>query len=55
MDLDELRGLTLEPDEELIILGINTDDLLILHTDLARHSVDDLEACGHTHRHVHRL
>ena len=44
IDLDELRGLTLEPDEELIILVMNTDDLLILYTDSARHSVDNLES-----------
>ena len=44
IDLDELRGLTLEPNEELIILVMNTDDLLMLYTDSARHSVDDLES-----------
>ena len=44
VNLEELRGIKLEPDEELIILVMNTDDLLILYTDSARHSVDDLEA-----------
>ena len=44
IDLDELRGLTLEPNEELIILVMNTDDLLMLYTDSARRSVDDLES-----------
>ena len=44
VNLEELRGIKLEPDEELTILVMNTDDLLILYTDSARHSVDDLEA-----------
>ena len=43
INLDQVRGLTLEPDEELIILVMDTDDLLLLYTDAARHSSDDLE------------
>ena len=43
VDLDELRGITLEPDEELIILVMNTDDLLILYTDSALQRVNDFE------------
>ena len=43
VNLDTLRGITLEPDEELIILVMNTDDLLILYTDSATKRVDDFE------------
>jgi hypothetical protein len=43
VDLDKLRDITLEPGERLIILVMNTDDLLILYTDSARHEVDTLE------------
>ena len=39
IDLDKLRGLTLEPNEKLIILCMNTDDMLIAYTDSARHLV----------------
>ena len=44
VDLEELRGISLEPDEELIILVMNTDDLLLLYTDSALARVNDLEA-----------
>ena len=43
IDLDKLRGITLEPNEKLIILCMNTDDMLISYTDSARHLVDDFE------------
>ena len=43
IDLDKLRGITLESDEKLIILCMNTDDMLISYTDSARHLVDDFE------------
>ena len=43
IDLDNLRGLTLEPNEKLIILCMNTDDMLIAYTDSARHLVDEFE------------
>ena len=43
VDLEDLRGISLEPDEELIILVMNTDDLLILYTDSALARVDALE------------
>ena len=43
INLDTLRGITLEPGEELIILVMNTDDLLILYTDSATTKVDDFE------------
>ena len=43
VNLDTLRGITLEPHEELIILVMNTDDLLILYTDSATTQVDELE------------
>jgi hypothetical protein len=43
IDLDKLRGLTLEPNEKLIILCMNTDDMLIAYTDSARHLIDEFE------------
>ena len=43
VDLDKLEGVTLEPGEKLVILVMNTDDLLILYTDNALSLVDDLE------------
>jgi hypothetical protein len=43
IDLDNLRGLTLEPNEKFIILCMNTDDMLITYTDSARHLVDEFE------------
>ena len=43
VDLDTLRGINLEPDEKLIILVMNTDDLLILYTESATSQVDDFE------------
>jgi hypothetical protein len=43
IDLDKLRGLILEPNEKLIILCMNTDDMLIAYTDSARHLVDEFE------------
>jgi hypothetical protein len=43
IDLDKLRGITLEPEEKLIILCMNTDDMLISYTDSARHLVDEFE------------
>ena len=43
VDLDKLRDITLEPGERLIILAMNTDDLLLLYTDSARVLVDDFE------------
>jgi hypothetical protein len=43
IDLDKLRGITLESDEKMIILCMNTDDMLISYTDSARHLVDDFE------------
>ena len=43
IDLDKLRGITLEPDEKLIILCMNTDDMMISYTDNARHLVDEFE------------
>jgi hypothetical protein len=44
VDLDELRDITLEPGERLVILVMNTDDLLVLYTDSARAIVDDFES-----------
>jgi len=44
VNLDTLRGITLEPDEKLIILVMNTDDLLILYSDSAIADVDAFEA-----------
>jgi hypothetical protein len=44
VDLEELRGISLEPDEELVILVMNTDDLLLLYTDSALARVNNLEA-----------
>jgi hypothetical protein len=43
VDLTTLRGISLEPDEKLIILVMNTDDLLILYTESATSQVDDFE------------
>jgi len=43
VDLNTLRGLTLEPNEKLIILCMNTDDMLISYTENARHLVDEFE------------
>ena len=43
VDLKVLRGINLEPDEKLIILVMNTDDLLILYTESATPQVDDFE------------
>jgi hypothetical protein len=43
VDLDKLRDITLEPGERLVILVMNTDDLLILYTDSARDEVDAFE------------
>ena len=43
VDLDTLRGLTLEPNEKLIILCMNTDGMLISYTENARHLVDEFE------------
>ncbi len=43
VDLDKLRDITLEPGERLVILVMNTDDLLILYTDSARTEVDAFE------------
>ena len=43
IDLDKLRDITLEPEEKLIILCMNTDDMLISYTDSARHLVDEFE------------
>ena len=44
VDLDELRDITLEPGERLVILVMNTDDLLVLYTDSARAIVNDFES-----------
>ena len=44
VDLDTLRDITLEPGEKLIILVMNTDDLLVLYTDSALKLVDNFEA-----------
>ena len=43
VDLDTFRGFTLEPNEKLIILCINTDDMLISYTENARHLVDEFD------------
>ena len=43
VDLNEPRGIKLEPDERLIILVMNTDDMLIAYTDSAREMVDEFE------------
>jgi hypothetical protein len=43
VDLDKLRDITLEPGERLVILVMNTNDLLILSTDSARTEVDAFE------------
>jgi hypothetical protein len=43
VDLEKLRDITLEPGERLIILVMNTDDLLILYTDSARTEIDAFE------------
>ena len=40
VDLDTLHELNLEPDELLIILGINTDDIPLLYTENTRHMVE---------------
>ena len=43
VDLNEPRGIKLEPEERLIILVMNTDDMLIAYTDSAREMVDEFE------------
>ena len=48
-DLDNLRGIQLAPDERIIILVMNTDDMLIAYSENARSLVDDFE-----HDHVPR-
>ena len=42
-DLDTLRGIQLEPDEKIIILVMNTDDMLISYSENARGIVDEFE------------
>ena len=42
-DLSTLRGITLEPDEKIIILVMNTDDMLISYSENARAIVDEFE------------
>ena len=42
-DLDNLRGIQLAPDERIIILVMNTDDMLIAYSENARSLVDDFE------------
>jgi hypothetical protein len=43
INLDKLQHITLEPDEKLIILCMNTDDMMISYTDNVRHLVDEFE------------
>ena len=43
IDLDKLRGITLEPDEKLIIFCVSTHDMMISYTDNARHLVDEFK------------
>ena len=42
-DLDTMRGIQLEPDEKIIILVMNTDDMLISYSENARGIVDEFE------------
>ena len=42
-DLSTLRSITLEPDEKIIILVMNTDDMLISYSENARAIVDEFE------------
>ena len=42
-NLDDLRGIQLDPDEKIIILVMNTDDMLISYSDNARSLVDAFE------------
>jgi len=41
--LDELRGLEIEKNEKIIIMIMNTDDMLIAYSDNARDLVDSFE------------
>ncbi len=43
LDLSLARDIQLEPGERLVILVMNTDDLLVLYTESARSIVDDFE------------
>ena len=48
--MDKLHGLTSEPDEKLFILCMGTDDMLLSHTENARHLVDELELTHPTYK-----
>jgi len=43
INLDELRGLKIEKNEKIIIMFMNTDDMLIAYSDNARDLVDSFE------------
>ena len=43
INLDELRGLKIEKNEDIIIMIMNTDDMLIAYSDNSRELVDSFE------------
>ena len=43
INLDRAEGIKLDPKEKLIIIVMNTDDLLIMYTKNARTHVDEFE------------
>ena len=43
INLDELRGLKIEKNEKIIIIIMNTDDMLIAYSDNARELDDSFE------------
>ena len=43
INLDELRGLKIEKNEKIIIIIMNTDDMLIAYSDNTRELVDSFE------------
>jgi len=43
INLDELRGLKIEKNEKIIIMIMNTDDVLIAYSDNASDLVDSFE------------
>ena len=49
LDLSLARDIQLEPGERLVILIMNTDDLLVLYNESARSIVDDFEKHLNTH------
>ena len=43
LNLDELRGLKIEKNENIIIMIMNTDDMLIAYSDNSRDLVDSFK------------